>query len=86
MRLRLGLRLQILCLCLSLVASVSGKALLLRGCLGILLRLLLLVVKVELLLASTLGLLMEMWIREGLMSLSVFNRGLRLVTLEKPLH
>jgi hypothetical protein len=49
-----------------------------------------LVVKVELLLASTwrglLLLLMEMWIRVSLMSLGVFDRGLRLVALEKPLH
>jgi hypothetical protein len=54
--------------------------------LGILLLLLLLLVKVELLLLTSLGLLME-WITARVsLSLGGFDRGLRLVTLEKPLH
>jgi hypothetical protein len=86
MQLMLGLRRRVLVLTLNRETRVGGKRLLLRWELRVLL--LLLVVEVELLLASCLGLLLEMWItgRVSLVSLRVFNRGLRLVALEKPLH
>ena len=79
MRLQLALRMQILSLCLCLETRID------EGLLW-LLKMSLMGVEVGwLLLAAALGLLllMEMWIR---VSLGVFNRGLRLIALEKPLH